>query len=92
MVEIWLRYEPIGASHYVTICTYPIGVLWPCSRFGMHVAVQHSITQPQKTLERKGASATTILSRRIFSVFIPIFPAFIGPNSEKKVFFPPLIC
>ncbi len=69
-----------------------LGCCGHAAALGMFVAVQHCITQPQETLDRKGASAPTILSPRIFSVFITIFPAFIGPNSEKKVFFPPLIC
>ncbi len=58
LVEVWLRYMPICAGNYLAICTCHFGVLWPGSRFGASVAVQHCIPQPQMALKRKWALGT----------------------------------
>ncbi len=57
----------------------------------MSVAVQQCMIQPQKTLGTKIAECTFHFGPwNIFQYFFTIFPAFIGPISEIKVFLPRL--
>ncbi len=91
MVEIWLRYEPISANHlcgYMHLPNWGAVAMQPLWDICGCTTLHHTATM---TLERKWACAPAILGWRIFSVIFTIFPAFIGPISETKVFFPPLM-
>ncbi len=91
LAEIWekLCYYLCGYMH-LPIWAGGHAAMW--YRFGMHVAVQHCIPQPQIPWNKDELCTPAILSQWVFSVFLTNFWAFIGPINQIKSFFPLLIC